>query len=52
MNGRLNAISKKLENKNFVDRAPKEIIEHERKKFKDYNQQLEKLEINLQSLNK
>tara|TARA_B100000676_G_scaffold93431_1_gene93190 strand:+ start:343 stop:2970 length:2628 start_codon:yes stop_codon:yes gene_type:complete len=52
MNGRLNAISKKLDNKNFVNRAPKEIIDHERKKFKDYNQQLEKLEINLQSLNK
>ena len=50
MQGRLNAVSKKLENKNFVDRAPREIIAHERNKFKDYNQQLDKLKENLNSL--
>ena len=42
MQGRLNAVSKKLENKNFVDRAPSEIIAHERKKLKQYNHQLDK----------
>ena len=50
MQGRLNAISKKLENKNFVDRAPSEIITHERNKFEDYKQQLDKLKENLNSL--
>ena len=50
MQGRLNAVSKKLDNKNFVDRAPNKIIEHERNKFEDYKQQLKKLEENLNSL--
>ena len=50
MQGRLNAVSKKLENKNFVDRAPSEIIAHERTKFEDYKQQLDKLKENLKSL--
>ena len=50
MQGRLNAVSKKLENKNFVDRAPSEIIAHERNKFEDYKQQLDKLKENLKSL--
>ena len=50
MQGRLNAVSKKLENKNFVDRAPSEIIAHEKNKFEDYKQQLDKLKENLKSL--
>ncbi len=50
MNGRLSAVSKKLENKNFIDRAPKDIIEHEKKKQKNYMQQLKKLQENLNSL--
>ena len=50
MNGRLNAVSKKLDNKNFVNRAPKDIIEHERTKQVDYQQQLNKLKENLNSL--
>ena len=50
MNGRLSAVSKKLENKNFIDRAPKDIIEHEKKKQKNYMQQLKKLKENLNSL--
>ena len=50
MNGRLSSVSKKLENKNFIDRAPKDIIEHEKKKQKNYNEQLKKLKENLNSL--
>lgn len=50
MTGRLNSVSKKLDNKNFVDRAPKEIISHEKKKKSDYNEQLNKLKNNLKSL--
>jgi len=50
MDGRLNSVSKKLNNKNFVDRAPKDIIEHEKAKQADYQQQLNKLKENLNSL--
>jgi valyl-tRNA synthetase len=52
MNGRLSAVSKKLENKNFIDRAPKDIIEHEKNKQADYQQKLDKLKDNLHSLMK
>ena len=52
MNGRLSAVSKKLENKNFIDRAPQDIIEHEKNKQADYQQKLDKLTDNLHSLMK
>ena len=32
MNGRLSAIYKKLNNKNVIDRAPEDIIQHEKNK--------------------
>ena len=50
MNGRLNAINRKLDNQNFVDRAPKEVVEHEKNKKADYESQLKKIEDNLKSL--
>ncbi len=50
MTGRLNSVSKKLENQNFVERAPKKIIAHEKTKQADYQQQLNKLTENLNSL--
>ena len=50
MNGRLNAINRKLDNQNFVDRAPKEVVEHEKNKKADYGMQLTKIEDNLKSL--
>ena len=50
MNGRLNAINKKLDNQNFVDRAPKDVVAHEKNKRADYEQQLNKIQDNLQSL--
>ena len=50
MNGRLSAIYKKLNNKNFVDRAPKEVVSHEENKKINYEDTLKKLENNLKSL--
>lgn len=50
MHGRLKAIYKKLENKNFIDRAPKDVVENEQRKKHDYESQLKKLEHNMDSL--
>ena len=50
MNGRLSAVNRKLKNKNFVDRAPKNVITHERQKQKNYKVDLFKLQQNLESL--
>mgnify|MGYP000596933024 CR=1 FL=1 len=50
MNGRLNAIYNKLNNKNFVKRAPAQVVKHEKNKKVDYESQLEKLKENLNAL--
>ena len=50
MNGRLSAIYRKLDNPNFVDRAPKEVVSHEKNKKINYEDTLKKLKNNLQSL--
>ena len=50
MHGRLNGINKKLDNKNFIARAPKDVVAHEKNKKYDYEQQLNKIQDNLQSL--
>ena len=50
MNGRLNSIYNKLNNENFVKRAPKQVVEHEKNKKIDYESQLEKLQDNLNAL--
>ena len=50
MEGRLNAVSRKLENKNFVERAPENIIAHERNKRQKYEADLIKLKQNLKTL--
>ncbi len=50
ISGRLSAVNRKLENKNFVDRAPKNVISHECKKQKSYKSDLIKLQQNLESL--
>ena len=34
--GRLNAVKSKLDNKNFIQRAPKDIVLHEQKKYDNY----------------
>ena len=50
MEGRLNAVSRKLDNSNFVERAPEKVINHERKKQAGYQSDLSKLQQNLETL--
>ena len=50
MEGRLNAVSRKLENTNFVQRAPENVISHERDKMQKYESDLSKLQQNLETL--
>jgi len=52
LEGRYNAVSRKLENNNFVDRAPKNVISHERDKIQKYESDLSKLQQNLKTLQK
>ena len=48
--GRLNSVNSKLNNKNFVSRAPENVVKNEQTKQKKYMLSLEKLKINLKSL--
>jgi valyl-tRNA synthetase len=50
MEGRLNAVSRKLDNENFVNRAPENVVTHERKKQEGYQSDLHKLRENLEAL--
>ena len=50
--GRLRNVTNKLTNKNFVDRAPKEIVQNEKEKQNKYQTILKKIEDNLKSLKK
>ena len=50
MKGRLNSVNSKLNNKNFVSRAPENVVQNEQSKQKRYMSSLEKLNKNLQSL--
>ena len=50
MEGRLSSVAHKLENKNFVERAPKNVIKHERDKMQKYELDLSKLQQNLEAL--
>ena len=50
MEGRLNAVTRKLDNANFVNRAPEEVVTHERNKMQNYQTDLTKLQENLASL--
>ncbi len=43
-------LAKKLENENFVSRAPQDVIDKERQKKEDWETNLKKLKANLQSL--
>ena len=47
---KIDDLNKKLDNQNFVDRAPKDVVAHEKNKRADYEQQLNKIQDNLQSL--
>ena len=46
------SITKKLENKNFVDRAPGNVVEKERERLEEINVSLEKLEEQYQRISK
>jgi len=50
MNGRLGAVNGKLSNTNFVDRAPKDVVDNEKRKQAEYQSSLKKLQDNLASL--
>jgi len=50
MEGRLAAVQKKLDNENFLQRAPAEVVAHEREKRSAYRDQLKKLQQNYQAL--
>jgi valyl-tRNA synthetase len=50
MEGRLNAVTRKLENTNFVERAPESVIRHVRDKMQTYESDLSKLQQNLEAL--
>jgi len=45
--GKLRLIEKKLNNSNFIERAPKEVVDRERKKFSDMKEKRAKLENNI-----
>ena len=48
--GRMNSVKKKLDNKNFINRAPEDIVKHEKVKFSNYKNDYDKLVANLESL--
>ena len=48
--GRMKSVRKKIDNENFVKRAPKEIVEHEKKKYLYYENNFNKLKENLNNL--
>jgi len=50
LKARLNNIKKKLDNENFVKKAPKDIIDHEQKKYDSYLEDYDKLLDNYNSL--
>ena len=50
LKARLNNIKKKLDNENFVKKAPKNIIDHEQKKYDSYLEDYDKLLDNYNSL--
>ncbi len=50
LHGRLTGVKQKLGNSNFVDRAPADVVENERKKQAQYTERLAKLRENLAAL--
>ena len=50
LEGHLQGIEKKLSNDNFVNRAPKNVVEHEKKKMQDMTAEYELVKANLEIL--
>ena len=48
--GRMNSVKKKIDNENFIKRAPKEIVKNEKNKFINYQNNYNKLKENLDNL--
>jgi valyl-tRNA synthetase len=51
LQGLIEGIEKKLANRNFIERAPKEVVEKEKEKQKNIGMNVEKLKVNLEQLN-
>ena len=43
-------IEKKLKNERFIENAPKSVIDHEKQKFKDMNDEFDLIKTNLDIL--
>ena len=48
--GRMNSVKKKIDNINFIKRAPKQVVQHEKDKYLDYKNNFDKLKNNLDNL--
>ena len=46
----MNKISQRLENKNFVDRAPKEIVEQEKNNYNNLKNDIEKISVTIKGI--
>ena len=49
---RINNVKNKLDNKNFIERAPKDVVAHEQSKYDSYLKDYNKLKTNFDNLNK
>jgi len=49
LDGQLKGTRKKLENRNFVEKAPEEVVDREREKAASFQEQMEKLQEKLQA---
>ena len=46
----MNKISQRLENKSFVDRAPKEIVEQEKNNYNNLKNDIEKISLTIKGI--
>ena len=46
----LNKVSQRLTNKNFVDKAPKNIVDQERNNYSDLKNDIQKITLTIESL--
>ena len=49
--GRITSVRKKIDNKNFIENAPIEVVNHEKNKHEAYKKDHKKLILNLDNLN-
>jgi valyl-tRNA synthetase len=46
----MNKISQRLENKSFIDRAPKDIVDQEKKNYNDLKNDVERISITIKGI--